>query len=85
MDCSTCKYKYDNDIIAGMAERTNKRLVWVIVLLIVLLCASIGFIVYRETEFQREEIEVVQDNENGYNSYVGNDGDIYYGYSEDTD
>lgn len=83
MDCNSCKFKYDNDIIAGMAERTNKRLVGIIVLLIILLCASVGFIVYRETEFQREEVEIIQDNEDGYNNFIGNDGDIVYGgYSD---
>lgn len=68
MGCETCKDKYYTDIIGGLAERTNKRLVGIIVLLIVLLCASVGYIVYRETQFATEQIEIIQDNEDGYNS-----------------
>lgn len=83
MGCETCKDKYYTDIIDGLAERTNKRLVGIIVLLIVLLCASVGYIVYRETQFSAEQIEIIQDNEDGYNSYIGNDGDIVYGGCSD--
>lgn len=58
------------------AERQNKALVWVIVLLIVLLVGSnIGWLVY-ESQFETVETwqqEVVQDAENGENTFIGGD------------
>ena len=58
------------------AERQNKRLVWVIVLLIVLLVGSnIGWLVY-ESQFETVESweqEVVQEADNGENHFIGGD------------
>jgi hypothetical protein len=58
------------------AERQNKALVWVIVLLIILLVGSnIGWLVY-ESSFETVETwqqEVVQDAENGENTFIGGD------------
>ena len=56
------------------AERTIKRL-WIlcIILIILLVGTNIAWIVY-ENSF--EDIVVTQDNADGYNNYVGNDGDI---------
>ena len=66
-------------------ERREKRLVWVIVLLIVLLVGSnIGWLVY-ESQFETvEATEIVQENADGYNNYIGNDGDIINGEADDT-
>lgn len=56
------------------AERTIKRLWILCILLVVLLVGTnIAWIVY-ENSF--EDIVVTQDNADGYNNYVGNDGDI---------
>ncbi len=65
-------------------ERREKRHIWVIVLLIVLLVASnIAWVVY-ESQFEVvEETTITQENENGYNNYIGNDGDINYGETND--
>ena len=66
------------------AERQNKRLVWVIVLLIVLLVGSnIGWLVY-ESQFETVESTVEEDivvdaGENGVANFIGNDGDITNG------
>lgn len=56
------------------AERTIKRL-WIlcILLIILLVGTNVAWIVY-ENSF--EDIVVTQDNADGYNNYVGNDGDI---------
>lgn len=65
------------------AERQNKRLVWVIVLLIVLLVGSnIGWLVYEsqfETVETTEEYEIQQDAESGNNNSVINGGEIVNG------
>jgi hypothetical protein len=68
------------------AERQTKSLVWVIVLLIVLLVGSnVGWLIY-ESQFEvvEEVIEttITQDNSDGYNNYIGNDGDIVNGETD---
>lgn len=63
-----------------------KSLIAVIVILIVLLVGSnVGWLIY---ESQYEVVEetsttVKQENENGYNNYIGNDGDIVNGETND--
>ena len=61
---------------AAMArmERTIKRLIVVIVLLIILLCGTNAAWIYYENQF--EDIVITQENDRGYNNYIGNDGDI---------
>ena len=55
-------------------ERTIKRL-WILclVLIIALLGTNAGWIYW---ESQWEDVVVTQENADGYNNYIGNDGDI---------
>lgn len=65
------------------AERTQKRLVWIIVLLIVLFVGSnFAWLVY-ENSF--EDVVITQENADGYNNYIGNDGDINNGETNNSD
>ena len=69
------------------AERHTKALVWVIVLLIVLLVGSNGAWLWYENQFEvveetTTETTVTQDNADGYNNYIGNDGDIVNGKAD---
>lgn len=63
---------------AAMArqERTIKRL-WVLclVMFLALVVTNAGWIWY-ENQFIDEVVTVEQENEMGYNNYIGNDGDI---------
>lgn len=62
-------------------ERHIKRLwILVIILAVMLVGTNIGWIVY---ESQFEDIVVTQENEDGYNSYIGRDGDITNGTTDD--
>jgi hypothetical protein len=62
-------------------ERTNRRLfILCIILILLLLATNMGWLYY-ENSF--EDVVVTQDNANGYNSYIGNDGDINYGETND--
>ena len=62
------------------AERGAKRLWTVIILLIVLLVGTNGAWLWYESQFETvETTEVIQENADGYNNYVGNDGDIING------
>lgn len=66
--------------VRATMERTVKRL-WILVIILVglLVATNAGWMIY---EAQFEEIEITQDNANGYNNYVGNDGDIYNGETD---
>ena len=66
------------------AERQAKRLVAVIILLIVLLVGSnIGWLVYNSRfEVVEESTVITQENADGYNNYIGNDGDIVNGETD---
>lgn len=62
-------------------ERNNKR--WFIAFMIVLFmlfATNLGWVIY---ESQFETVVVTQDNADGYNSYIGNDGDIINGTASD--
>lgn len=62
------------------AERSAKRLWVAIILLIVMLVATNGAWIWYESQFETvETTEVIQENADGYNNYVGNDGDIVNG------
>ena len=62
-----------------------RRLVWVIVLLIILLVGTnAGWLIY-EAQFEVVEettTTITQDNADGYNNYIGNDGDIVNGKAD---
>ena len=62
-------------------ERTIKRL-WVLCIILIasLLFTNAAWVIY---ESQFEEISIEQQNEDGYNNYIGNDGDIYNGETDD--
>ena len=65
------------------AERSAKRLWTVIILLIVLLVGSNGAWLWYESQFETvETVEVTQENADGYNNYIGNDGDIVNGETD---
>lgn len=61
-----------------------KWLIAVIVILIVLLVGSnVGWLIYNsQFEVVEESTTITQDNENGYNNYIGNDGDIVNGETD---
>lgn len=86
MSCENCKTKTTtpenvpyivHESAMARMERTNKRLWITILTLISLLVGSNCVWIWYENQF--EEIEIVQENADGYNSFIGNDGDIVYG------
>ena len=88
-ECKTCESnkpnvrQYDIDLLSAMAERTIKRL-WIIVLvLIIALIGTNGAWLYYESQFEDVvTTEIVQENADGYNNYIGNDGDIVNGETD---
>lgn len=67
-------------------KKTNKRMFIIILVILSMWFATIGYLVYvlndigvvEETTTQ----EVMQENDNGDNNFIGNDGDISYGKAE---
>ena len=93
MDCETCKEKRKvisqtpkdvpyivHEGAVARLERVIKRLYKLIVLLIILLVASNAAWLYYESSF--EEIRIEQENESGYNNFIGNDGYIHNGETD---
>lgn len=85
-NCKSCK---DNEQIPehskeelafAFAERMVKRLWIATIILIFMLVGTNAAWIWYESQF--EEIEIVQENEEGYNSFIGNDGDIVYGETD---
>ena len=69
------------------AERTQKSLVCVIVLLIVLLVGTNAGWLWYNSQFEvveetTTETTITQENADGYNNYIGNDGDIVNGETD---
>ena len=61
--------------ILTIEDRKNKRLCWIIALLVILLVISLGYIIYLHNDIGTEEITETYDmsTENGNNNYVGGD------------
>lgn len=55
-------------------ERANRRLWITLILVILLLVGTNGYWIYYESSF--EDLVVTQENDDGFNNYIGNDGDI---------
>lgn len=88
-NCSNCNHENKNpeavpyivhESAMARAERSAKRLWVVVILLIVMLVATNGAWIWYESQFETvETTKVIQENADGYNNYVGNDGDIVNG------
>ena len=88
-DCESCKSKNPqakdvpyivHEAELARAERTIKRLWITILLLIALLVGTNGAWIWYESQF--EDIAISQENEDDYNNFVGNDGDIFNGETD---
>ena len=93
MDCETCKEKRKviaqtpkdvpyiaHESAVARLERVIKRLLVLVLVLIILLAASNAAWIWYESQF--EEVRIEQENESGYNNFIGNDGDIHNGETD---
>lgn len=88
-DCGNCKVKSAqaedvpyivHEAIMARSERTVKRLWATIILLILLLVGSNAAWIWWNNQWETvESWEITQENEDGNNNYIGNDGDIANG------
>ena len=94
MNCTDCKEHqretapvpytvHEGDM--ARAERSNKRLWIIVILLILVLIATNAAWIYYENQFEDVTTTVEQESETGYNNYIGNDGDILNGQASSDD
>lgn len=81
MDDKKVVSQYFHEGTVAMMERTIRRLWITTILLIVLLVATNGAWLWYESQF--EYFTVTQESETGTNNYIGNDGEISYGTTND--
>ena len=90
--CNNCGTENVNVIVpyveheSAMArsERHNKRL-WIVILVLIgaLIGTNLAWIIYNsQFEVVEDSVVVEQENDNGDNNYIGNDGDINYGEAD---
>ena len=73
------KNSYALEILNGY-KTDNRRLFVILLIVLFMWFATIGYLVYVLNDTGTiEETTVTQDNENGYNNYIGNDGEITNG------
>ena len=98
MDCETCKEKRKviaqtpkdvpyivHEVAVARLERVIKRMWVLVLLLIILFVASNGAWIWWESQYQTIETTITQENADGYNNYIGNDGDIVNGNADNQD
>lgn len=73
MEQNTIPYYAHEGIVARM-ERTIRRLWILCIILILLLAGTNAAWIYYENSF--EDVVVTQENDDGYNNYIGDDGAI---------
>lgn len=64
-------------------KKVNKRQFIIILVILGMWFATIGYLVYILNDIGTYEDVITQENENGYNNYIGNDGDINNGETND--
>ena len=93
--CNSCGTENQNivvpyaahEIAIATSERHSKRL-WIVILVLIvaLIGTNLAWIIYNsQFETVEESTVVEQENSNGDNNYIGNDGDITYGKTENND
>lgn len=63
-------------------KKQNKRLYIIWIITFVAFMILLGYTIWLLNDIGVEETTVSQDNENGYNNYIGNDGDILNGKTD---
>ena len=63
-----------------MRSANHKLFLLCVLLILTLVGTNVAWVIY---ESQFESVVVTQENEDGYNSFIGNDGDIYNGQTND--
>ena len=90
--CNSCETESRKTSIPYVAYESamarsdqNSKRMWIVILVLILalIGTNLAWIVYKSQFDVVEETTITQENENGYNNYIGNDGDINYGETDD--
>ena len=90
--CNSCETESRKTSIPYVAYESamarsdqNSKRMWIVILVLILalIGTNLAWIVYEAQFDVVEETTITQENENGYNNYIGNDGDINYGETDD--
>ena len=88
-NCETCKNNEEipqqskDELAFAFSERMVKRLWITILVLIFLLVGTNGAWLCWSNQWETvESWEITQENDGGYNNYIGNDGDIVNGETD---
>lgn len=93
MNCESCSEKRKqaepvpyivHESAMARMERTVKRLWVLLILLILLFVGTNAAWIWYESQWEVVETTVTQTNEDGYNNFIGNDGDIYNGEAQNS-
>lgn len=75
------KNSYALDILKDYKE-DSKRLFIILFVVLIMWIATLGYLIYVLNDVGTEETTVTQDNQSGYNNYIGNDGEITNGKAD---
>lgn len=64
------------------ARKTNKRQFIIILVILGMFTCLLGYTIWLLNDISTEETIITQDNTDGYNNYIGNDGDINNGKAD---
>ena len=88
-NCETCKkvqnapenvpYIVHESSMARMERQIKRLWITVLVLIVTLVATNGAWILYCNQWETVESLEITQENDGGYNNYIGNDGDIVNG------
>lgn len=74
-------YVHEGEI--NRLERINKRFFILLLIVFFALVGTNAYWIWYENQF--EDVVVTQENADGYNNYIGNDGDIINGTTDSSD
>lgn len=74
-------YVHEGEI--NRLERINKRFFILLLIVFFALVGTNAYWIWYESQF--EDVVVTQENADGYNNYIGNDGDIINGTTDSSD
>lgn len=74
-------YVHEGEI--NRLERINKRFFILLLIVFFALVGTNAYWIWYECQF--EDVVVTQENADGYNNYIGNDGDIINGTTDSSD
>ena len=94
-NCETCKkvqnapesvpYIVHESSMARMERQIKRLWITILTLIFLLVCSNCAWLWWSNQWETVESLEITQENDGGYNNYIGNDGDIVNGETDYTE